>query len=106
TEPPAITVVVDAVTDASCSTAADGAISVTVTGGTPGLALSWSGPGGFASNAEDLSGLLPGTYSLTVTDQNGCALTVPVDVGSANAVEALAGGDQTICSGVAVVLDG
>lgn len=46
-------------------------------GGTPGYTYAWSGPAGFSSveTDPDLNNVLPansGTYSLTVTDINGC----------------------------------
>lgn len=52
-----------------------GIIEVTVSGGTLPYTYSWTGPNGFASNAEDLNGLVPGFYTLVVTDANGCVLT-------------------------------
>ena len=106
TEPAALTVVVDAVSAASCNTSADGAISITLTGGMPGYAVAWSGPFGFVSGSEDLIGLLPGAYQVTVTDQNGCQTSLSVAVDAANAVVADAGPDAMMCSGGAVVLNG
>jgi hypothetical protein len=70
TEPPELTLTIDGVVDASCATAADGAIAITVSGGTPVYQLVWVGPGAFSSNDEDISGLLPGRIcspSATVT---------------------------------------
>ncbi len=106
TEPPALNIVVDQVVDASCATASDGAISVTASGGTPNYAFSWSGPGGFSSANEDISNLAPGSYTLTITDDNGCTTSVTVDVGALATVVADAGADQTECAGVGVTLDG
>lgn len=49
-------------------------ISTTVTGGTPGYTYSWTGPAGFTSTAANLSNLTNvGTYTVTVTDMNGCS---------------------------------
>lgn len=106
TEPTAIAVTIDQVTDASCADAQDGAISVTVVGGTPGYDYAWTGPASFTSNAEDLTGLSPGQYILTLTDANGCALTVPVTVNALVTVVADAGVDVTECAGGDVTLDG
>jgi hypothetical protein len=62
---------------------ANGAIDLTVTGGTPGYTYSWSAsnggiiPGGQANN-QDLTLLVAGTYTVLVTDSNGCNITTMV----------------------------
>ncbi|MBK9177502.1 MAG: choice-of-anchor L domain-containing protein [Flavobacteriales bacterium] len=56
----------------SCANASDGSIAVDVTGGTAPYIYAWTGPDGFSSSAEDLVNLSAGTYSLVVTDDNGC----------------------------------
>jgi gliding motility-associated-like protein len=76
TEPAEITVS-SARTDISCAGMADGAIDITVSGGTPPYLFSWTGPGGFTSGDEDISGLAAGAYSLTITDGNGCTVNMP-----------------------------
>jgi len=64
------------VTDASCAENADGAIDFT-TG--PGFTFEWSN----GETTEDISDLLPGTYTLSLTDVNGCASTYTIEVGVA-----------------------
>ncbi len=59
----------------SCPSANDGSVSVTATGGTPPLAYLWSSPGGFTSTQDAIASLPAGTYTLTITDLNGCMLT-------------------------------
>jgi len=49
----------------------NGSIDITLSGGEPPFVYSWIGPNGFTSNAQDVSGLTAGTYSVTVTD--GCS---------------------------------
>ena len=57
--------------DITCFGAANGSISVNVSGGKPPYTLLWSGPGGFTSTAANISRLLAGNYNLTVTDSQG-----------------------------------
>jgi hypothetical protein len=49
-----------------------GNIDVTILSGTPPFTYQWTN----GQTTEDLSGLLPGLYSLTATDQNGCIATI------------------------------
>lgn len=65
----------------------NGAIDLTVTGGLfdlvmdPGAyVVSWSGPGGFTSQDEDLVNLAPGAYTATVTDITGCVDDIVITV--------------------------
>jgi gliding motility-associated-like protein len=51
-----------------CNGGSDGAVDLTVSGGTPGYLYLWSN----ASFGEDLSGVDAGTYVVLVTDANGC----------------------------------
>src|SRR5678815_5260862 len=67
-------------TDATCANN-NGAIDITVTGGVGTLTYAWTGPNGFTSANEDLTGLEAGDYNLTVTDANGCSLPVTITVG-------------------------
>ena len=52
-----------------------GAIDLTVQGGTDPYEFAWSGDGGFEVSTEDVDGLeAPASYSVLVTDANGCEL--------------------------------
>ncbi len=65
---PSQLVLTTSVTQVSCFNAHDGAIDLSVTGGTPGYTYIWSnGP-----TTEDISSLSDGTYAVTVTDTHGC----------------------------------
>ena len=85
-EPPLLTVTLGNQTNILCYSAATGAISVNVGGGTPieisagifSYTFFWSGPNGFTSTEKDLTELSAGTYNLTVTDQNGCSKSLTV----------------------------
>ena len=54
----------------------DGAINLTVSGGTPTYTYYWTGPGGFSSSSQNINGLVGGLYSVTITDLNGCTTTL------------------------------
>ena len=62
--------VVGTITNGDCVN--NGAIDITVTGGTTPYSYTWTGPNGFTSIAEDLTGLTSGTYTVIATDANGC----------------------------------
>lgn len=68
------------VTEASYG-ASDGEIDLTVLGGAAPYQYSWVGPGGFSSTEEDVSGLLPGTYTVTVIDAFCGVATLTISVG-------------------------
>ena len=58
-------------TDVSCNGGTNGAIDVTVSGGTGPYTYDWSDLSG-TDNAEDRSGLTAGMYSVIVTDAHDC----------------------------------
>jgi gliding motility-associated-like protein len=68
-----------ATTAATCGNS-DGTANVTANGGTTNYTYLWS-PGG--STASTISGLSAGSYTITVTDANGCIVTASANVGNA-----------------------
>ena len=62
--------------DMSCYPGNDGYISARPFGGTPGYTYLWK----HGSTTDKITGLLPGTYSITVTDANGCTGTASADI--------------------------
>jgi hypothetical protein len=68
------------ITDVSSISAANGAIDITITGGTSPYNYEWSN----GSTNADITDLSPGAYLITVTDANNCSLatTFVVDVSS------------------------
>jgi hypothetical protein len=67
----------------------------------------WGGPNGFTSNLEDPTVILPGTYRVTVTLDNGCTSTgsALVDV-NVNQPDLSATGGTVSCSITTLSLDG
>lgn len=67
-EPPALSVTPSVDNNISCFGATDGILNTSVSGGTAGYTYSWSNGATSATNPN----LGDGTYTVTVTDANGC----------------------------------
>lgn len=91
------------VTNPSCNTTLDGAIDVTTGGGTTPYVFQWSG--GSMATTEDLTNVLSGTYTITVTDQHGCRIADSITVASVDSVLADAGKDTTFCQASSYTLN-
>lgn len=98
-EPDSFYLVVDQIVDATCSTCDDGEVYFSNFGGTLfapwGYAYEWSN--GYTT--QDQTGLLPGPYGITITDENGCSIDTTVIVGYGQQCQALLdlGNDTTLC---------
>ncbi len=64
----------------TCNGASDGAVNLTANGGESPFTFVWTGPSGYNSANEDISGLRAGTYTVVVTDANNCTSTTFVDL--------------------------
>jgi len=86
---PPIVITTDAVTEATCPGVADGEITVSASGGTPGgiipYTFFWPNVGGGTTHTgttSTVSSLAEGTYDLEVTDGNGCMQITQITVGA------------------------
>ena len=101
TQPTAISVSVT--TSPTQCNAFTGSATAIASGGAGPYSYSWNPYGGNSSTA---SGLGAASYSITITDANGCVHTVSVTVTSLNGPSANAGSDVTIITGDSVSLSG
>jgi len=76
-EPTQIAISVDNVTNTSCYGSCDGSISISASGGTPPYLYNWM-PNGLTSTT--INGLCAGSYTIRVTDANGCQEMLIIDV--------------------------
>ena len=92
-EPSALTTSIVGVNESSPG-AGDGSADLTVSGGTSGYTYLWN----TGATTEDLTGLGAGTYTVTVTDANGCTAVDAVTIGSGLIVQIIASSDVS-CNG-------
>ncbi len=79
----------------SCNGASDGAATASATGGTTAYTYAWSN----SATTASISGVLAGTYSVTVTDANGCTDSTSIIITEPTALFATAAVDSnTSCS--------
>ncbi|MEL1255957.1 T9SS type A sorting domain-containing protein [Flavobacterium sp. DGU38] len=96
TQPPVLNATAAAQTNIACNGGATGSATVAVTGGTPGYTYLWAPTGGTAATA---SGLVAGTYTVTVTDANGCTDTQSFTITQPSALTATSSQTNTSCNG-------
>ena len=72
TEPDDIVINTDTKTDVTCFGASNGSIGITTTGGNGVYNYAWTKDNIPFATTQDLSGLNPGEYTVTVTDGNNC----------------------------------
>ncbi|MBK9638032.1 MAG: SprB repeat-containing protein [Bacteroidetes bacterium] len=82
-------------TPVSCFGGGNGSLDITVTGGTPTYTYSWSN----GANTQDISSLIAGTYTLTVTDQNFCVNTNSFVVTQPTIITLSATSSSVLCNG-------
>ncbi len=89
------------VSDVTIQGGSDGVIDITVTGGIPPYAYDWSN----TATTQDINDLSAGTYTVTVTDNNGCFIIESITVEDPNPIYISLGNDTTFCDGDSIILD-
>jgi hypothetical protein len=96
TEPTAVAVSGAVTTDVNCNGGNDGAIDLTVAGGTGAYTFSWSN----SATTEDLTALTAGAYTGTITDANGCSVVGgPLTINEPTALAGNATQTDVTCNG-------
>jgi gliding motility-associated-like protein len=88
------------VTDNLCYGTPAGEIDVTLSGGTSPFTYNWSN----GESTQDISGLDAGTYSLTVTDDNGCSNTDSWEINMPDELSMTFSDDTAVCQGSDVLI--
>ncbi|MCB9185393.1 MAG: HYR domain-containing protein, partial [Flavobacteriales bacterium] len=101
TEPSAVVVAVDQITDATCFGYNDGSATVSASGGVGPYNYNWLPSGQSSATA---SGLTAGDHFYTVTDANGCSNSDTLQVGEPDQILILTSNDTTVCPGTLVPL--
>ena len=96
--------IVETITRASCTGAANGSIAVLATGGSPlngNYTFAWSnGLGTVIATSSTVTNLDPGQYCVTVTDNNGCQATECFNLGAIKVLNINAAITDITCNGV------
>lgn len=93
TEPVALTATLTS-SPSDCN-ASDGTASASASGGTAPYLYNWSN----GQTAQNISGLSSNTYSVTITDLNGCVQTQTVLVASSNGPNIVTSQTNILCNG-------
>jgi gliding motility-associated-like protein len=102
TEPPLLVVSLINKTDVVCFGDATAAINVNVSGGVPsvsGYNFAWTGPNGFTSSNQNLSGIIAGTYNLIVTDNQSCSKNLTVTISQSTEIKITYSNTAILCYG-------
>lgn len=92
---PAVLSVTVTPTDVSCNALCDGVASATITGGTAPLTIIWDDPA--AQTTAVATNLCAGTYTIDVTDVNGCTASATTTINEPTAITATTSSTLATC---------
>jgi len=95
--PSPLVITLDSIDDATCTNTGDGAVQITVTGGSAPYTYNWISDTTSILTSSDLSGVLAGNYTLIVTDVNGCTLADTFTIDAEFFVDVIAMDDIEVC---------
>lgn len=87
------------VTPTSCLNTSTGNISLSLYGGVGGYNFAWSNSNGYSSTIKNITNLATGSYSLKITDANGCVKDTQIKVGYKNSINATIAKGDVKCYG-------
>lgn len=96
---PAVDLTVGVRVDNETCAGNDGAVTLTVSGGTPGYTYQWKKNGTDHATTQDLSNVEADTYTVVVTDSKGCLKSDTATVGLTNNLTVTYPTNAALCSG-------
>lgn len=93
TQPPLLTVTIQATNPLNCFGAANASLTATAQGGTPAYSYAWSNN----QTGPTISNLPAGTYTVTVTDVNECTTTASFVITQTEAISVNITGQSVYC---------
>ncbi len=95
TEPSVLSIQIDSVLDASCFGLNDGYAEVSTSGGTGAITYLWSN----GTATPNASVLVSGSYSVTATDANGCAVNTSLSIAEPTEISLTVSSSDVTCFG-------
>lgn len=95
--------VIESHTGVSCYGDSDGSINLTIDGNFGDVVIEWNNPQ--YNGMDALVDLAPGTYSVTVTDEAGCTVSLVIAISEPSPTEVTIAGPDFICENETIFLE-
>jgi gliding motility-associated-like protein len=102
TQPPLLTVAIASTTNVTCFGGNNGAVNITVGGGTPAYTYAWNSVP--VQNTQNATSLPAGSYTVTVKDSKGCIATTSVVITQPPTLTTSASNTGPYCAGSTISL--